>query len=860
MGVKDEDDDDVVDINVPVELPLSKHQRMDLRNPWDYLSWEEEFYLFYDDFVEMVKQLDKSKSPIARALLKPQQLVDLRDMAINGSILAKWFATHINDPKLQLPNDKLVQDISDLNPEKLRWARTVKEGIKDDETVSSIWKFRFEYLLAEAISTNPGVHAMVTALVYDTPSDFLENHLEISEAESEINRHRYFALSSAIDKNQEKWNDEEFNSSVIPDVDKEFEEYGHKHSEEIESAFKKKNEAANRFMEKISQYGGTRKKENDKSNTSKISSLVDAFLKSFSGPTDEDCGNPDCPIHGKKSISGRENKNQIPQIPFQNIPLKQLPISTTSDNSEAQRTNTTMAPEKKSPSSPNNKKDDELKFSNVTVQFVSDPNSKAIALPDGMSLKEGRHWLQKIEEEETRTFAYQYQFKGWYPLDAMWAAYRALAELHGFVHIGDFKSFWGNTPPSMITIEVDYGRNQQIPWGPVEVNSFSAPLVPSIPLVEGQPTLQFDAMIRNNERAVVDKLMKRAEEMLSTSSIYRGKAIEVDFEVLHPMDFRFDPTKAPKFWNTRDTVLDEVILSKPVERLVKTGIWTPIRHTEAARKYKIPLRRNTLLAGKYGVGKTLVAKATARIAEDNGWTFIYLRKLTQLKEALYFARKYQPAVIFAEDVNRIVSGKRDAEMDELFNVVDGIDRKNDEVMLVFTTNNVEEIHPGMIRPGRIDTIITVHPPDADATARLIRLYGRGLIDPAADLSIPSEKLSGQIPAIIREAIERAKIAALEDSGDSDMMVSGEHLDIAADQALNHAEFLREPPEKMSDMEALGTAFGNVFVNGLHHALDSRTPTDQQKANADKRLHTILEETGVVVAEKKNGQLPAASKK
>jgi hypothetical protein len=502
-------------------------------------------------------------------------------------------------------------------------------------------------------------------------------------------------------------------------------------------------------------------------------------------------------------------------------------------------------------------------FKNVGVAFVDSPDKPQILLPQGMTYEQARTWITKIEQEETRLFQFQYTFKGWFPLDAMWAMYRALVEMHGFAHVADnvHKTMFGEvkTPPAMITIEIGYGQKQQIPWGPIEVNSFSAPLTPSIDLDQGVPVLVFNAKIRNNEREQADKLMKRAEQMLRESSIYKGRAVEADFEVVSPMNFRFDPTKSPIFWDTSGTRPEELILPKSVAALVQTSILTPIEKADLCRAHQIPLRRGILLAGSYGVGKTLTARLTAKKCEDNGWTFLYLKQLNQLPQALKFAKRYEPCVVFAEDVNRVVSGDRDQAMDDLFNLIDGVDRKNDEVMVVFTTNNIEEIHAGMLRPGRIDTVITVTPPDADAVRRLIRLYGRELLDPSANLQEVGEMLAGQIPAIVREAVERSKLTAISDAvAGQGLVVKDEHLVVAARQMLVHAELLKEPPEPAPDLQILGEAIGKTIAAGFRETLGHRFDADgdyiydDDKGDIREGLSDILDDAGRPSPKKSNG--------
>lgn len=456
-----------------------------------------------------------------------------------------------------------------------------------------------------------------------------------------------------------------------------------------------------------------------------------------------------------------------------------------------------------------------VEFKDVSVTYYDDPDKKHIMLPQGMNYQQAREWLSKIENEENRKMRFMHKFRGWFPFDAMWGVYRALAELFGFAHVADFKGMFGSkTPPLTISVEVDRGVHKQIPWGPIEVSGLTGQLHPNIDFDNGLPCLTVLADIKNSERPMADKLMKRAEEILRTSSIYRGKGFEVDFTVFKPNDMEFDVTKCPKFMdvNIRE---EDLIYGKNVQDQMETNLWTPIRNSEVCRQHKIPLRRGVLLAGKYGVGKTLAARVTAMICEKHGWTFIYLRNLEQLPQALRFARQYEPAVVFAEDINRVVSGNRNAEMDKMFNHIDGVDRKNDEVMVVFTTNDLDQIHAGMLRPGRIDAVVTVYPPDADAAIRLVRHYGRDLIDSEDNLEAVGHALAGQIPAVIREAVERSKLAAISATKVGErLIVKGEHLLIAAQQMLEHAKLLETPDPAKPDLVVFGETIGKILTHGV----------------------------------------------
>ncbi len=841
MGDETDDDDDVVDIEKEFIPPLTEKQIEMCLNPWDDISYEEEFYIFYDALKQMASDFNMVTriGPVAMIVVggDPAQAAAARDNALKASKAAEWLAVKSGSKVPGLQRGELIQQENLLDRKKLAWGRAVGSAIVENENkvLLAVWTFRFDEIMTLA-ALDWELCARVESIVFNTPDSQYENHADRCRVNAEDAKHRAEVLTKFKEDWEERWSNGQ--PHTIEDIQAAFDLYDKEHKEELRFLEQRKKAAYQRINKRLEEDPEYQKAKK----TMAENSPIDALLRMLENGTD--CNDPDCPVHGNNAKKERQ-KEEMKSLPAPAAERSSLSSKPEPTMQQIPRTKNDKEQGNIMAKSDNDKSDkkDEIKFTNISVQFVDDPNSKAIQLPNGMTYMEGRHWLQKIEDEETRMFMFEYKFTGWAPLDAMWAAYRALSELHGFVHIADFQNWFGPTPPSMITIEIDYGVTQQMPWGPIEVSGLSAPLVPGLTLVEGHPTLQFGAKIRNNERHIVDKLMKRTNDFLKTSSIYRGKAIEVDFEVVDPRDFRFDPNKAPKFWDTSKTNISELILSKQVERLIRTNIWTPIRKTEQARQHQIPLRRTTLLAGNYGVGKTLGARATAKIAQENGWTFLYLRNLNQLKAALYFARKYQPCVIFAEDINRITAGKRNEEMDALFNVIDGIDRKNDEVMLVFTTNNVEEIHPGMIRPGRIDTVITVTPPDADAAERLIRLYGRGLIDAGADLSKVGQKLAGQIPAIIREAVERSKLAAIEDNSGGPLVVSEEHLDIAADQMLEHAVFLQEPEEPKPDLVILGETLGEVIASGMRNYFSIGDDDNSDEETVERLPKLLLDQSG-----------------
>lgn len=313
-------------------------------------------------------------------------------------------------------------------------------------------------------------------------------------------------------------------------------------------------------------------------------------------------------------------------------------------------------------------------------------------------------------------------------------------------------------------------------------------------------------------------------KFLKEGSIYKGKAVRVNWE-WRRKDLDFNPNAhAPQFLDLGNVKEDELIFSSATQRIIDIGLFIPIEKSEACRAAGIPLKRGVLLEGTYGVGKTLTAYVTAAKAVRHGWTFIYCDDIQDLADAIQFAHAYQPAVIFAEDVDRVMAGERDLNMDEVLNIIDGIESKNCELITVLTTNDIDEIEPALLRPGRLDAVVSVQAPDAAAARRLVQLYGRGLLAPGINLEQVGEALAGKIPAVIREVVERAKIAAIQHATNGiSNAVTDEDLLSAASAMKAHMDLLTREEEPQDPMTAALDSLVDRVVERLLEIRVSKGP-------------------------------------
>jgi transitional endoplasmic reticulum ATPase len=308
----------------------------------------------------------------------------------------------------------------------------------------------------------------------------------------------------------------------------------------------------------------------------------------------------------------------------------------------------------------------------------------------------------------------------------------------------------------------------------------------------GRDGAHITGTFKRHEKETIVKIRMQADKLLRSESIYKGKAIKYNVDD----DGDLVLTEQPEFIDLSLVSESDMIHTHHTAKAIENNVFAPLRHTDNCRRLHIPLKRGVLLFGKYGTGKSLTARVTAKVAEDNGWTFIMLNKSQGLKSAIEFAKMYQPCVIFAEDIDRCAD-REEESVNDLVNTLDGLINKNDEIITVLTTNFIEKIDKALLRPGRFDALIHIEPPDAETSIKIVYAYAQSLIEPNTDLSTLGQALAGKIPALIREVVERAKLSMLTEGRKS---LTYDDLDIANTLLNKHQELLEAEPKELSPAE------------------------------------------------------------
>ena len=394
-----------------------------------------------------------------------------------------------------------------------------------------------------------------------------------------------------------------------------------------------------------------------------------------------------------------------------------------------------------------------------------------IILPQGMHISDAIKSLERQMQYEEEKVAITHAFP-YFVWDGAYALGKVMEEKFGFVFgKTEYSFFEGEKPPQLIGIDVGGGEIVQVPWGAFTVPSIKGGQFKcGYKVEEGKINFQFSCMCARKYEVEVKDLRDKVLKYLQEKSIYKGRAISIRFtddngELL--IENSQIPT--PKFLDISKARESELVFPKDVEDSIYDNLFTPIDRLEEARRLKVPIKRGIMLAGDFGVGKTLTAYVAAHKATQHGMTYVYCQNPKEFVHIMRFAAQYAPALVFCEDVDRIVGKDRTAAVDELINIIDGVETKNHEIITVFTTNSVTDVNQALLRPGRMDAVIHVRRPDSEAVQRLVRNYCGPLLAATADLNEIGELLKDNIPAVIREVCERSKLSALR------MLKAGEPL-------------------------------------------------------------------------------------
>lgn len=256
------------------------------------------------------------------------------------------------------------------------------------------------------------------------------------------------------------------------------------------------------------------------------------------------------------------------------------------------------------------------------------------------------------------------------------------------------------------------------------------------------------------------------------------------------------------FLDRPDIGREHVVLPTQVLDGIEQQVLGVARHASRLLASGQHLRRGVLLYGVPGTGKTHTVRYL--LGKLSGVTVVVLsgRALGMISAACSVARALQPAVVVVEDIDLIAEERgrhlgQHPLLFELLNEMDGLGSDID-VTFLLTTNRADLLEQALAaRPGRVDHAAELPVPDADARARLLRLY-QGRLE--LDLSDPEAVIArteGVTASFIKELLRRAALQAAEhddeagQAASAPIRVTDAHFTAALDQLLDSQSALTQ---------------------------------------------------------------------
>ncbi|MCJ7631027.1 ATP-binding protein [Candidatus Bathyarchaeota archaeon] len=161
-----------------------------------------------------------------------------------------------------------------------------------------------------------------------------------------------------------------------------------------------------------------------------------------------------------------------------------------------------------------------------------------------------------------------------------------------------------------------------------------------------------------------------------------------------------------------------------------------IKNPEIARKYGLDIPRGMLLFGPPGTGKTYFAKAMAKeiglpmlkISPADFLRGIVGESEARVKQITGLIETLTPCLVFIDEFDQLAMSRQST-----FSGDSGVSRRMQNMLLdwlgdedrkayIIGATNFIDLDPAFIRPGRIDEIMLVLPPDDEARSQILQIH------------------------------------------------------------------------------------------------------------------------------------------
>ncbi|MBQ1052207.1 AAA family ATPase [Micromonospora sp. C51] len=228
----------------------------------------------------------------------------------------------------------------------------------------------------------------------------------------------------------------------------------------------------------------------------------------------------------------------------------------------------------------------------------------------------------------------------------------------------------------------------------------------------------------------------------------------------------------------RVTLDDVGDLVEVKQTLTESVLW-PLTYPDTFARLGVQPPRGVLLYGPPGCGKTYLVTALAGTGRANVLSVKGAELLSKwvgeseraVRELFRRAREAAPTLVFLDEVDALApvrgqatdGGTADRVVAALLTELDGVESLRN-VVVVGATNRPDLVDPALLRPGRLERLVYVPPPDAEARTEILRAAARNVpLAEGVDLPALGAELDGFSAADCAALVREAALAAMRES-------------------------------------------------------------------------------------------------
>ncbi|HUR13767.1 MAG TPA: AAA family ATPase [Mycobacteriales bacterium] len=239
--------------------------------------------------------------------------------------------------------------------------------------------------------------------------------------------------------------------------------------------------------------------------------------------------------------------------------------------------------------------------------------------------------------------------------------------------------------------------------------------------------------------------------------------------------------------------LDDVGDMAEVKQAVTETVLWPLQYPDTFDRLGVAPPHGLLLYGPPGCGKTYLVKAIAGSGEANVLSVKGAELLSKwvgesekaVRELFRRAREAAPTLVFLDEVDALApvrgqstdGGTTDRVVAALLTELDGVEELRD-VVVIGATNRPDLVDPALLRPGRLEKLVYVAPPDAVARAAILRAAVKDVpLDESVDLDALGARTEGFSAADCAALVREAALTAMRESMEA-TTVTAAHVETA----------------------------------------------------------------------------------